>query len=112
MAKAKPSADDLAAKRFEANELFTPSAPIAIAELFAGRQLQLSKMIDAIGERGRHIILFGERGVGKSSIAQIVPYLIPKGLKEVRHVRVQAFPGDTFSVIARRIFTSIHFRAD
>ena len=112
MARAKISSDDAAAKRFEANELFTPSAPIAIAELFAGRQIQAEKMVDAIGERGRHIVLFGERGVGKSSIAQIVPYLIPRGPRQIRHIRVQAFPGDSFSIVARRIFTSIHFRAN
>lgn len=112
MAKIKISADDAAAKRHEANQLFTPSAPIAIAELFAGRQLQAGKMVDAIGERGRHIVLFGERGVGKSSIAQIVPFLIPKGPWSVRHVRVQAFPGDNFSKVAKRIFSTIYFRAD
>lgn len=104
--------EDAAAKRFEANDLFTPSTPITIAELFAGRSLQLTKMLDAIGERGRHIVLFGERGVGKSSIAQIVPFLVPKGPKEVKSIRVQAFPNDTFSTIAKRIFSKIHFRAD
>ena len=104
--------DEAKAKRFEANELFTPSTPITIAELFAGRHLQINKMLDAIGERGRHIVLFGERGVGKSSIAQIVPFLIPKGPRQVRNIRVQAFPGDTFSIIAKRIFSKIHFKAD
>lgn len=107
-----PTAEDFAAKRFEANHLFTPSAPIAIAELFAGRQHQTSKIIDAIGERGRHVILFGERGVGKSSIAQIAPFFIPKSHREIKHIRVQAFPGDTFSVIAKRIFSKIHFEED
>lgn len=53
--------------------LFTPSAPIAVAEMFAGRQEQAIKIVDAIGERGRHIVLFGERGVGKSSIPLFKP---------------------------------------
>jgi energy-coupling factor transporter ATP-binding protein EcfA2 len=106
------SDDDVAAKRFEANQLFTPSAPIAIAELFAGRQQQASKIVDAIGERGRHVALYGERGVGKSSLAQIIPFFIPKQPQPVRHIRVQAFPGDTFSHVARRVFGEIHFRAD
>lgn len=106
------SRDDAASKRFEANGLFTPSAPIAIAELFAGRQRQASKIVDAIGERGRHIILYGERGVGKSSVAQITPFFIPKSPRSVRFVRVQAFPGDTFSDVAKRIFSQIHFEAD
>src|SRR4051794_34622875 len=78
---------DIAAKRFEANQLFTPSAPIAIAELFAGRQSQTQKIVDAVAERGRHVILYGERGVGKSSLAQIIPFFIPRGPQKVLHVR-------------------------
>ena len=104
--------EDAAAKRFEANGLFTPSTPIAIAEMFAGRQRQASKIVDAVGERGRHIILYGERGVGKSSMAQIAPFFIPKGPRAIRYIRVQAFPGDTFSIVAKRIFSKIHVEGD
>jgi len=104
--------EDIAAKRYEANQLFTPSAPIAVAELFAGREVQTAKIIDAIAERGRHVILYGERGVGKSSLAQIVPFLVPRGASQVKHVRVQAFPGDNFSTIARKIFRRIEFESD
>jgi Cdc6-like AAA superfamily ATPase len=103
---------DAAAKRFEANQLFTPSAPIAIAELFAGRQAQASKIVDAVGERGRHVILYGERGVGKSSLAEIIPFFIPRGPQHVRHVRIQAFSGDTFATVAKRIFTALTFDVD
>ena len=69
--KATPT--DWQAKRFEANQLFTPSTPINVADLFAGRQDQLSRIVDAVGERGRHVILYGERGVGKTSLSQITP---------------------------------------
>src|SRR6266478_740656 len=100
--RSKPLSDaDLASKRFEANQLFTPSAPVAIAELFARRQAQADKIVDAVGERGRHVILYGERGVGKSSLAQIIPFFIPRGPQQVKHVRVQAFSGDTFSKVAK-----------
>lgn len=112
MARKPLTPEDVAAKRFEASQLFTASAPIAVAELFAGRQPQAGKIVDAIGERGRHVILYGERGVGKSSMAQIVPFFIPRGPRNVRHIRVQAFPGDNFSTVAKRIFSSIHFEAD
>lgn len=112
MRQALLSPEDAAAKRFEANQLFTPSAPIAVAEMFAGRQEQAGKIVDAIGERGRHIVLYGERGVGKSSMAQIIGFFIPSGPRRVRHIRVQAFPGDTFSTVSKRIFSEIHFEAD
>src|SRR6516162_5762775 len=106
------SETDIAGKRFEANQIFTPSAPVAIAELFAGRQKQMAQIIDAIGERGRHAILYGERGVGKSSLAQIIPFLLPRNIERVRHIRIQAFPGDAFSDVARRVFHNIHVKGD
>lgn len=104
--------EDADAKRFEANQLFTPSAPIAVAQMFAGRLEQARKIVDAIGERGRHIVLYGERGVGKSSMAQIIQAFIPAGPRKVRHFQAQAFPGDTFTEVAKRIFSEIHFDAD
>jgi Cdc6-like AAA superfamily ATPase len=106
------SREDISSKKFEANSIFTPSTPISIAELFAGRSYQVSKIVEAIGERGRHIILFGERGVGKSSVAQIAPFFIPKSPRLLRYIRVQAFSGDTFSIVAKRIFSQIHFEHD
>ena len=106
------SSQDSTSKRFEANQIFTPSTPITVAELFAGRQSQMFRIIDAVGERGRHIILFGERGVGKTSLAQIVPYIIPVSLSRVRFCRIQCYPTDTFSTICDRVFKEIRFRAD
>ena len=104
-----------ASKRFEANQLFTPSSPIAVAEMFVGRLRQAKKIVDAIGERGRHVVLYGERGVGKSSMAQIIRFFVPvpkDSPRKIKHVRVQAFPGDTFSTVAKRIFQFIHFEED
>ncbi|HWA19958.1 MAG TPA: hypothetical protein VG757_13270, partial [Devosia sp.] len=54
----------------------------------------------------------GERGVGKTSLAKIVPLLVPKGPRQVRYIRVQAFPNDTFSTVAREVFKRIRFPAD
>lgn len=65
-------------KRFEINEIFTPSTPVTTAELFAGRSSQMLRALDAIAERGRHVLLYGERGVGKTSLAQIIPLLVPR----------------------------------
>jgi MoxR-like ATPase len=112
MARKPIQSIDWAAKRFEANQLFTPSTPINVAELFAGRSDKLFRIVDAIGERGRHVILYGERGVGKTSLAQIVPFLIPADRQRVRYIRVQCFPNDDFSSVARKIFKDLHFTAD
>jgi Cdc6-like AAA superfamily ATPase len=112
MARTAHVGDDVATKRFEINQLFTPSTPVTTAELFAGRSPQMLRIIDAIAEPGRHVLLYGERGVGKTSLAQIVPYLVPRRKASLHYYRVQAFPIDNFHSIARKIFKRIKMRAD
>ena len=69
---------DWDAKAFEASQLFTPSSPLTENDLFAGRLEQIEKMLDATGERGKHVILFGERGVGKTSLARLFESFFPE----------------------------------
>ncbi len=64
------------ALRVLVQQTFTPSAPIDDARLFADRPDQTMACIDAFFQRGRHIALYGERGVGKTSLANIVPGII------------------------------------
>jgi Cdc6-like AAA superfamily ATPase len=112
MARPKMTSEDWQALRFEVGELFTPSSPIATSELFAGRQKQLSKLLDVIGERGRHAIIYGEPGVGKTSIAQIVRLMIPTKTSKVRYIRRAVFSSDNFSSIWLDVFREIKFVAD
>ena len=51
---------------------FSPTTPIKKEEFFRGRILQLEKICEAINAEGQHAILFGERGVGKTSLANIM----------------------------------------
>jgi Cdc6-like AAA superfamily ATPase len=104
--------EDWNAKRFEVSELFTPSAPITTAELFAGRRHQITKLVDVIGERGRHAIIYGEPGVGKTSISQIIKMIIPVRTSKVKYIRKPAFSSDTFSSIWMDIFREMKFVID
>lgn len=108
----KMTDDDWNAKRFEIAELFTPSSPITTAELFAGRRKQISKLVDVIGERGRHAIIYGEPGVGKTSISQIIKMIIPARTSKVKYIRKPAFSSDTFSSIWLEIFREMKFVLD
>ncbi len=63
---------ELQALSFRAGAVFTPGAPINERELFAGRQDQVLKIIDAVSQRGCHAILYGERGVGKTSLSNMI----------------------------------------
>jgi 23S rRNA pseudoU1915 N3-methylase RlmH len=51
---------------------FTPSAPIDKRTLFAGRFEQLRDAITAVSQKGQHAVIYGERGVGKTSLANVV----------------------------------------
>ncbi len=53
-------------------QVFSPSAPIEDAELFIGRIGQISKIRDAISERGQHAVMYGGRGVGKTSLSNVM----------------------------------------
>lgn len=95
---------------FEASQLFTPSSPLTDDELFAGRSEQIGRMLDAITERGKHVILFGERGVGKTSVARLFANFFPKTLRHIYSIREQVDPTDGFSSIWTKVFKDIHVR--
>jgi Cdc6-like AAA superfamily ATPase len=52
--------------------VFSPITPIKRQDLFFGRSLQLDNVCEAINEQGQHAILYGERGVGKTSLGNIM----------------------------------------
>lgn len=100
---------DWDALRFHANQLFTPSSPMKVAELFAGRQAQIEQLSDAISERGRHAILYGEPGVGKTSTANILRHFIPQTPQTIYYLRHPVVSSDTYSSIWMEIFRQITF---
>jgi hypothetical protein len=48
---------------------FTPSAPVSNTELFSGRREQIENLERVIAGKGQHAVMYGERGVGKTSVA-------------------------------------------
>lgn len=61
----------------KATQVFSPSAPIDEAKLFAGRLEQVREVINAVAQRGQHAIIYGERGVGKTSLANVLSNFLP-----------------------------------
>lgn len=106
---AKLTPDEVQPLIFEISQLFTPSTPIKLADLFAGRGRQIDQLISAVAEPGRHAILYGERGVGKTSLSQILEFIVPAGRQKVIHSRKACTPGDTFTSIWRKFFKDMRF---
>lgn len=65
-------ADERQMLGIEAGRVFSPAAPVDERDLFAGRITQLRRVIDVVNQRGQHAIIFGERGVGKTSLANVI----------------------------------------
>jgi Cdc6-like AAA superfamily ATPase len=95
-----------------AAKLFSPRTPIATQELFAGRQGQILKLNSTIAQPGAHAIIYGERGVGKTSLANIAPitYHVYNKVPAAKIVaaRVNCDGTDSFDTIWRKVFKAIH----
>ena len=105
MRQTKPSKpEEWAALRAEVTEAFSPGAPVQERDLFSGRSGQIALLEDAVIQRGRHAIVYGERGVGKTSLANVLPLVMRRPNKELIYVRVNCDPTDTFVSLWKKVF--------
>lgn len=51
--------------------VFTPHTPINDISLFKGRTVEVRQILSTLNTPGQHVLLFGERGVGKSSLTNV-----------------------------------------
>ena len=65
-------------------EYFTPSQPVSDRKRFAGRSDVLSSVIRAIEEQRLHVIVYGERGLGKTSVMHV----LTQAAREARYLVV------------------------
>src|SRR4051794_6161605 len=87
---------------------FTPAAPINDVDLFADRPDQSFSCLDALFQRGLHVALYGERGVGKTSLANVLPKIIrDTGLPALNAVRIDCNTNDTFNSIWKKVFRAL-----
>ncbi|MET4780168.1 ATP-binding protein [Glaciihabitans sp. UYNi722] len=56
--------------------IFTPHQPIAESDLLFGREAEVRSLIETLNTPGQHVLLYGERGVGKSSIANVTSSVV------------------------------------
>ncbi len=99
-------ATDWSMKRFEVARAFSPAAPVRNADLFAGRKAQMDRLVMVVGSDGKHALLYGERGVGKTSLARVLSIAIAPS-------QVSAFvtcdTTDDFASIWNKILSEIKF---
>jgi hypothetical protein len=65
-------ADHFAAARIKLRGAYTPAQPIIDRRMFAGRTRVLTQLIRALEDERLHIVVYGERGLGKTSLLHVL----------------------------------------
>lgn len=99
-----------------ASKTFRPRTPIATRDLFAGRWDQITTLIDAVNQAGLHPVIYGERGVGKTSLSNVIGPIVAtfdqedptRGQRLV--IKTIASSDDTFSSLWHSLFSQITWK--
>lgn len=102
-----PSAPTWGEIAIGAGRVFTPSSPIDGRTLFAGRDEQVRVIVDVINQKGQHAVLYGERGVGKTSLANVLSSFLMAPSRPILAPRVNCDSTDTFNTVWRKVFDQI-----
>lgn len=94
-------------------EAFRPAAPVDDLELFAGREKQRGEVISAVTQIGYHVGLYGERGVGKTSLARVMAAIFNQpGIRQFQAAMVSCHTDDTYESLWRNIFRRLDREID
>jgi energy-coupling factor transporter ATP-binding protein EcfA2 len=80
-----------------AAEVFKPGIPINDLDFFMGRLDKIRSVTDAVIQSGQHVVIYGERGVGKTSLAKIIRPLLAEMNRREAVINVSASTKDSFS---------------
>jgi Cdc6-like AAA superfamily ATPase len=98
------SGNDLSRRRLALRDALGASQPVVARETFAGRRDAMAALINAVEEQRVHVVVYGERGIGKTSLAHV----FAETAREARYHVIYAscgtaanFPDMFRSVLAR-----------
>jgi Cdc6-like AAA superfamily ATPase len=92
----------------EASTAFSPTAPIDEQALFAGRDHQIRQVLDAVRQKGQHAIIYGERGVGKTSLGNVLSAFLR--IPTIIAPRVNCETQDTFDSVWQKVFEQVELQ--
>lgn len=81
----------------ELGEAFRPAAPIDRRALFSGRTAQLGELFAVADQPGQHAVVYGERGVGKTSLVAVAAQTLAAA--DVRVARATCDRSDDFESV-------------
>jgi Cdc6-like AAA superfamily ATPase len=88
---------------------FTPHKPIDLPEFFSGRQSLLYRGVDAVHTDGLHVVIFGDRGTGKTSLAHVLAHSLqePDDPNGLRAIIVSCTGSDNYTSIWNKVFQEV-----
>lgn len=86
------------------DQAFRPYAPIELPEFFAGRIEHIRRLDAEVNAPGRQVAIFGERGVGKTSLAKLAYFFVRRDEDHTHFVRCQK--SSTFDSIFADVLAS------
>lgn len=95
---------------FKCGKVFSPASPISTRDLFAGRAEEITLVGKAVHTRGQHAMIFGERGVGKTSLANVLTVLL--GSENTLVAKINCTNEDTFGKLWRNALSQINLQQE
>ena len=90
------------------SQAFSPAAAISRRDLFHGRRAIIRRLIDTVVQTGQHAIIYGERGVGKTSAANVLAgFLQPITSENIVSARVNCYGETTYRQIWESLFREV-----
>ena len=81
--------------------------------MFKGRREQLTRVVAATQEVGQHAIVYGERGVGKTSLSNMARASFARGSQGTSlSVRIPCTAADDFESVWQRLVPRLNFELD
>jgi len=95
----------LSKARLLLRDVFTPAQPVTERSKFAGRLGVLARLIEILEEQRSHVVIYGERGIGKTSLVHILSDIA----RESRYLVIYASCGaySSFEDIFRAVLEDI-----
>ncbi|MFQ9317273.1 AAA family ATPase [Dysgonomonas mossii] len=88
--------------------IFTPHKPIDDERIFKGRGDEMKQILSTLNTPGQHALLYGDRGVGKSSLANIAAQHLVKITKQKLIIK-RCDSSDTFLSIVESALDEVGF---
>ena len=94
------------------SQTFSPASPIVRNDFFRGRHAVMRRLINVINQSGQRAIIYGERGVGKTSLANVLsPFLERITSEDIASARVNCARETSYGDIWGSLFDQIELPA-